>query len=276
MLTAPLACAAPVHEGTSSRLAASATPSPTSDPQIEPSGDEFDVGSLELLMRSMVEEIRTVQTPEELEWALSDLIVGGPLEDFLTAASAALLHVDDADLEVTTDNLDPDLQGAVHRFLLTTQVDLSLLRTLEDGPLRGSGQRAHGLTEHWTRGGSREGAGESERPTFQELLYGDALAPPIQEALYAGHVAFLALLTLLDDQPVPEWLRSELKQQMVCGQHLYLTLIVAFARQAGVALPTSLESMEAIDLDQAEREAEREQRAVDSYLSHLRASRTQS
>ncbi|MEM9462665.1 MAG: hypothetical protein AAGF11_51430, partial [Myxococcota bacterium] len=84
----------------------------------------------------MVEEIRTVQTPEELEWALSDLIVGGPLEDFLTAASAALLHVDDADLEVTTDNLDPDLQGAVHRFLLTTQVDLSLLRTLEDGPLR--------------------------------------------------------------------------------------------------------------------------------------------
>ncbi|MEM9457055.1 MAG: hypothetical protein AAGF11_22950 [Myxococcota bacterium] len=102
------------------------------------------------------------------------------------------------------------------------------------------------------------------------------MAPPIQEALYAGHVAFLALLTLLDDQPVPEWLRSELKQQMVCGQHLYLTLIVAFARQAGVALPTSLESMEAIDLDQAEREAEREQRAVDSYLSHLRASRTQS
>ena len=216
----------------------------------------------------MVDEIRTTQTPEELEWALSDLIVGGPFEDFLTAASAALLHVNDADLEVTTDDLDPELQGAVDRFLLTTEVALSLLRTSEGDQRGNPSEGAHGLTE------LRAGVGAL--PTLQELLYGDALAPSIQEALYAGHVAFLALLTLLDDQPVPEWLRSALKQKMVNGQHRYLTLIVALATEAGVALPISLESVEAIDLDEAEREAELERHAVGSYLSHLRASRTQS
>jgi hypothetical protein len=75
----------------------------------------FDAEPLEALMRAMVDEIRAAQSPEDLDWVLSDLIVGGPLEDFLVAAVPALPYVPDGDLAVSTTSLDRDLQDPMQR-----------------------------------------------------------------------------------------------------------------------------------------------------------------
>jgi hypothetical protein len=206
----------------------------------------------------MVGEIRSAESPDDLDWTLSDLIAGGPLEGFLAAAIAALPHVPDEDFEVSTEHLDPQLRDAVHRSVLSTQVVLALLQTAADRP---SG-RVDSLRQ------------DGESPSLQELLYGDVLPPAVQEALYAGHVAYLALLTLLDDRPTPQWLRSELRRRLVASQHQYLELLVASARREGIVLPEPLASIEPLDLDAAEREGERERRAVDSYLDGRRAAVT--
>jgi hypothetical protein len=98
----------------------------------------------------------------------------------------------------------------------------------------------------------------------------------VQEALYAGHVSYLVLLTLLDERPMPPWLRSELRRKLVANQRQYFGLLVAYANKEGVALPESLASIEPLDLDAAEHEAAREHHAVDSYLDGRRAERDRS
>jgi hypothetical protein len=281
VLTAPLACATPgqgavpsrpvvpsldadglgVHEPTRSTIASKGSHAsvPVERPQSEPAPG-FDAESLEALMRSMVDEIRSAQSPEDLDWVLSDLIVGGPLEGFLAAAIPALSHVPDEDLAVSATSLDRDLQDPVHRSLLSAEVALSLVHLSPDRP--------SGLAELLR--------GTDEPPSLQELLYGRLLPPAVQEALYAGHVAYLVLLTLLDERPMPQWLRSELRRKLVVNQHRYFGLLVAYAKKEGVVLPDSLASIEPLDLDAAEREAEREHRAVDSYLDGRRADRNRS
>lgn len=245
VLTAPLACASPGQAAAPSR-----PPIPSLDTE----------NALEALMRSMVDEIRAAQSPEDLDWVLSDLIVGGPLEGFLAAAVPALPHVPDAELAVGTTTLDRDLQDSVERSLVSAEVALSLVHLSPDRPsgfvelLRGTGEPA----------------------SLQELLYGRLLPPAVQEALYAGHVAYLVLLTLLDERPMPQWLRSELQRKLVDNQHQYFRLLVAYALEAEIPLPEALGSIEPLEIEAAEREAGREHRAVDAYLDARRAARNRS
>ena len=253
VLTAPLACASPGQTTMPLRPAIEA-----SRPEPPPG---FDAGSLEVLMRSMVDELRSAQSPEDLGWVLSELIVGGPLEGFLAAAVPASSHVPHEDLDVSTTSLDRDLQAAVHRSLLSADVALALVQSPPE--------RAPGLAE-LLRGT------EAEPVSLQELLYGKLLPPAVQEAVYAGHVAYLVLLTLLDDRPMSEWLRSELRRKLVANQRQYFALLVAYANKEGIELPDSLASIEPLDLEAAEHEAEREHQAVDSYLDGLRAERDRS
>ena len=208
----------------------------------------------------MVDEIRAAQSPEDLDWVLSDLIVGGSLEGFLAAAVPALPHVPAEDLAASTTSLDRDLQDPMQRSLVSAEVALSLVHLSPDRP--------SGLAELLR--------GTGEPASLQELLYGRLLPAAVQEALYAGHVSYLVLLTLLDERPMPQWLRSELRRKLVANQHQYFRLIVAYAIEAGIPLPASLDSIEPLDLDTAERETEREHRAVDSYLDRRRADRHRS
>ncbi len=270
VLTAPLACADPGQATVPSRLVIPSLdandadllegtqPSPSSATNANPSS--FDAESLEALMRSMVDELRSAQSPEDLDWVLSDLIVGGPLEAFLAAAIPALPHVPDEDLDASTTSLDRDLQDAVHRSLLSADVALALVQLSPDRP--------PGLAKLLR--------GTNEPASLQELLYGKRLPPAVQEALYAGHVSYLVLLTLLDERPMPRWLRSELRRKLVANQLQYFGLLVAYAKKEGVGIPDSLAPIEPLDLDAAEHEAEREHRAVDSYLDGRRAERNRS
>lgn len=205
-------------------------------------------------MRSMIGEIRSAESSEDLDWTLSDLIAGGPLEEFLAAAIAALPHVPDESFDVGTEHLDPALRDAVQRSLVSTQVTLALLQP----STAGSSGHVDLLRP------------EGEPHRLQELLYGHRVPPAVQEALYAGHVTYLALLTLLDDEPTPTWLRVELQRRLAISQHEYLGLLVAYATKAGLDLPEPLAFIEPLDLDAAEREGERERHAIDAYLDGRR------
>lgn len=269
VLTAPLACASPGQAAAPSLDANPPDDRERARPMLASQGVEasspgpvasFDAESLEALMRSMVDEIRSARSPEDLDWVLSDLIVGGPLERFLEAAMPALPHVPDEELAVSATGLDRDLQDPMHRSLLSAEVALSLVHP--------SHARPSGLA-----GLLR---GTSEPPSLQELLYGRLLPPAVQEALHAGHVAYLVLLTLLDERPMVPWLRSELRRKLVVSQYQYFGLLVAYAKREGVPLPDSLASIEPLDLEAAERDAEREHGAVDSHLDGRRSDQNRS
>jgi hypothetical protein len=118
--------------------------------------------------------------------------------------------------------------------------------------------------------------GTNEPASLQELLYGTRLPPAVQEALYAGHVSYLVLLTLLDERPMPRWLRSELQRKLLANQQQYFGLLVAYAKKEGVGVPESLASIESLDLDAAKRQGAGERDAVDAYLDGRRADRDRS
>jgi hypothetical protein len=229
--------------------------------------DQVDVGELERLMDPLVTEVLAASDPSDLDWRMSDLIAGGPLEDFLHGALTAAARLPSSELEVTADALDDDLHEAAPFLALSARLGLDLMAKL-----------AHAREE-----GSAEG--DAEAPivaTFtddldlQELLYGDRVPGAVQRALYAGQDSYISLLVLVSGRTLPDWLRADLRRRLLDGQREHLRVLVAIARAAELPVPEAniLAELEPFDLDAAETESAAQRRGIRSHLVASRSARS--
>lgn len=214
------------------------------------------------LTQSIVDDLASAPTLDELSWRLSNEICGTRFEEFLLEAVSVLkdLLLDDIELD-----FPPDLQEAGELAVASTELAMAMAAaavTFYDD-------------QNWNEGVDGEDD-HLELPDLQEILYGDQLPDAVQEAMHDGLAAHLCLLTLLKVKRLPDWLQEALKEQALQGQRRYLSLLKAGALEAGLELPISevLEGIEPLDLKSEKAEHRRECAAVDSYLDGVASQRS--
>lgn len=241
---------APASEPASATNAASAV-----DPKT------LDTTELGTLLTTMVTEVRAARSVADLDWRISELLVG-PLDEFIGRVQELLPHIPEEDLTVPVEDLDEAISQATLAFMASTE----LVVALSDKAAAEQDQDAQQIEE------------SVARPDPQDLLYGEDLPPAVQEALYDGQSSYLCLLALLDAEPLASWLLTELQQRMLDGQRNYLRLLIAYAREAEVPVPDLelLRTLEPLDLEQASRDADLQRRAIDRYLDSARSAQDKS
>jgi hypothetical protein len=199
------------------------------------------------------QRIRASRSPDELTSILSEQIDSRDFAVF--AGEFQNLVRSDLLTEVAKHGgfeVSDDLVELRDLFLLCAGISMDMLAGMEPSP-------------------------EVDVPDVASVLYGRGHSLRMQEALEGGLTGFLALLALGDDDhpPPAEWLRIELRQRAEQGMRQYAALLVAWARQADVAVPESplVSTLAPFDLDQDAVDRKRETAGVRRFFDKRRRAR---
>lgn len=230
--------------------------------------EKLAFGRIAELLDGIAARLREASSVDDVPWLLSSKVFD---PDFLELIDEAEVLLASADLGDLVDHADAGLPSELREVGALMRVAFQVAHALRAR----EAELEVTETERPRIDPDDTDAERPRQPTVEELASSEALPRRVREAIYGGYASAVCTIALLDPRPMPPWLRAELLRRAVEGQAASLRLLLALARQAGVAIPRSpiADAIAPLDLHAAELEHQRERAAFERGLARAQALR---